>query len=84
MLCITYLTVVFLLAFLFKKNYFFIALLFWFNLFIVNYIGIVLIRSLVFPFSLWIIRDSVDAGANIKFSNEFATLLEKTCISLRE
>jgi hypothetical protein len=55
-----------------------------FNLFVVNYIGIVLIRSLVFPFSLWIIKDSVDASANIKFSSEFASLLEKTCVSLRE
>ena len=62
----------------------FLGLLFIFNLFVVNYIGIVLIRSLVFPFSLWIIKDSVDASANIKFSNEFALLLEKTCVSLRE
>jgi hypothetical protein len=83
-LLISYIAVVLALAFLMKKNMIFLCLLFVFNLFVVNYIGIVLIRSLVFPFSLWIIKDSVDASANIKFSGEFASLLEKTCVSLRE
>lgn len=66
-LCIAYLAIVLALAFLLQENLILLALLFLLNFLVINYGGIFAIRALVFPFSVWLIRDGVDGQNIIKY-----------------
>lgn len=61
LICLAYFLVIVALAVFLKENHILIALLFLFNVVVVFYIGIAIIRSLIFPFSLWIIKDGVSS-----------------------
>lgn len=66
-LCVAYLAVVLALAFLLQENLLLLALLLLLNFLVINYGGIFAIRALVFPFSVWLIRDGVDGQNIIKY-----------------
>ena len=67
----------------FKEDLIYLALIFFFNVFIVFRVGIAAIRALVFPFSLWIIIDGFTGSSSIRYATDFATLLEKSYVILR-
>ena len=82
-LCVAYLAVVIALTVLFKENFILLALIFLFNFLVITYGGIIAIRALVFPFSVWLIRDGVDGQNIIKYQTDFAGLLDKSYVILR-
>jgi hypothetical protein len=59
------------------------ALLLIFNIWVVYKVGVLAIRSLVFPFSFWIIQDGVNGQSSLRYSDEFCSLVEKAYIQLR-
>jgi len=71
------------LTVLLKENFILLALIFLFNFLVINYGGIIAIRALVFPFSVWLIRDGVDGQNIIKYQTDFAGLLDKSYVILR-
>ena len=60
LLMIVYILVVAALVFFFKENLILFALLLILNVWIVYKVGVLAIRSLVFPFSFWMIQDGVN------------------------
>jgi hypothetical protein len=71
------------LAFFLKENLILLALIFIFNVWVVYKIGVLAIRSLVFPFSFWVIQNSINGSSGLRYSEDFASLLEKCYILIR-
>lgn len=82
-LCLAYATIVIALAFFFKEDLAYLALILLFNGFVVFRLGTAAIRALVFPFSLWLISDGFTGSNSLRYSLDFATLLEKSYVILR-
>ena len=71
------------LVFFLKENLILISLLLIFNIWVVFKVGVLAIRSLVFPFSFWVIQDGVNGQSSLRYSDEFCSLVEKAYILLR-
>ena len=83
LLCLAYVLVVVALSFFFQESLVLLALIFIVNVWIVYKVGVLAIRSLVFPFSFWVIQNSINGSSGIRYSEDFATLLEKSYILIR-
>lgn len=59
-LILVYILVICALVFFLKENLIFLALILILNAWIIYKIGVMAIRSLVFPFSFWMIQDGVN------------------------
>ena len=46
-------------------------------------VGVTAIRSLVFPYSLWMIKDGVNGQASSRYARDFSSLLDKGYIIIR-
>ena len=80
---VAYIAVVIALCYLLQNNWVLLALFFVANYLIVNVGGIYAIRALVFPFSVWLIRDGVEGQNIVRYQTDFANLLDKSYIILK-
>jgi hypothetical protein len=46
-------------------------------------VGVYAVRALVFPFSSSLIQNSINGQSGLRYSEDFATLLEKTYVLIR-
>ena len=83
LLCLAYLAIVVALTYFCKENLIYLALIFLLNVVIVFRVGVLVIRALVFPFSLWIISDGFTGTGSERYARDFAALLEKSYLILR-
>jgi len=84
LLCLAYLAIVVALTYFCKENLIYLALIFLLNVVIVFRLGVLVIRALVFPFSLWIISDGFTGTGSERYARDFASLLEKSYMILRQ
>jgi hypothetical protein len=82
-LMIVYILVIGALVYFLQENLILFALLLVVNIWIVYKVGVLAIRSLVFPFSFWMIQDGVNGQSSLRYSDEFCSLVEKSYIQLR-
>lgn len=80
---VAYLLIVFAVAILVQESLILLALILFVNVFLVFWLGTTAIRSLVFPYSLWLIKDGVNGSNNIKYASDFASLVERSYVILR-
>ena len=83
LLCIAYVIVVLALAFFLQESLILLALIFIFNVWFCYKVGVYAVRALVFPFSSSLIQNSINGSSGLRYSEDFATLLEKTYVLIR-
>ena len=75
--------VVLALAFFLQESLILLALIFIFNVWFCYKVGVYAVRALVFPFSSSLIQNSINGQSGLRYSEDFATLLEKTYVLIR-
>ena len=81
-LVIAYILIVIALA-VFLHSYIYIALIMVFNAIVVYTIGVTAVKSLVFPFSFWVINDVLNGQSSMRYAADFSGLLEKCYVIMR-
>mmetsp|Transcript_41230 Transcript_41230/g.62732 ORF Transcript_41230/g.62732 Transcript_41230/m.62732 type:complete len:241 (+) Transcript_41230:194-916(+) len=81
--CLAYILVVAALAFYFKESLFLFALIFLFNACVIYRVGVTGVRAIVFPYSLWMIKNGVGGAEAGKYTAEFAGLVDRSYLILR-
>ena len=72
------------LAVLLEEYHIFLSLILLFNIIFIFRLGITAIRSIVFPFSFWMISDGFTGSSSLRYATDFAMLLEKCYVILRQ
>ena len=54
-----------------------------FNISLVNWLGHLLVRTLVFPFSIGLVHNSIDGPSTIKYQKDFMNVLSTVYVILR-
>jgi type II secretory pathway component PulF len=75
---LVYIIVVFALSILLKENLIYLLFILLSNACLVLFIGRGIIRTLVFPYSFWVIQDGVNLSMSRRYTSDFAILLEKS------
>ena len=82
MLAIAYILIIIALG-VFLNSYIYIALILVFNAAVVYTIGVTAVKSLVFPFSFWVISNVLNGQNSMRYAADFSGLLEKCYVIMR-
>ena len=65
------------------RNAFFYPIVVGLNFFVMFWIGVLIIKAIVFPYSFWGSRNAIIGSNCIRYGEEFSTLVEKSYVLMR-